>query len=65
MVSTDDGRHNPAIYGKFLEVLSKAKSQTVPPHRSTNDAIDLQSGYNLPNEQIHNLSESELRMFKA
>jgi hypothetical protein len=39
-------RTYPAIYGDFMDVFSKAKEETLPPHRST--AIDLEPGYNLP-----------------
>jgi hypothetical protein len=65
MVPTDDGRHIPAIYRDFVEVFSKDNAETLPPHRSTNHAIDFQPGYNLPYGRIYNLSEFELRTFKA
>ena len=48
MVPTDDGGHIPAIYGDFVEVYSKTKAGTLPPHWSTDHAIDLEPGYNLP-----------------
>jgi hypothetical protein len=48
MVPTDDGGHIPAIYRDFVEVFSKAMRETLPPDRSTNHAIDLVPGYNLP-----------------
>jgi len=65
MVPTDDEGHIPATYGEFVEVFSKDKAQTLPPHRPTDHAIDLEPGYNLPYGRIYNLSEFELRMFKA
>jgi hypothetical protein len=63
-VPTDDGGHIPAIYGDFVEVFSKTKAETLPPHRSTNYAIDLAPGYNLPYGRILNRSEFELRPLK-
>jgi len=65
MVSTDDGGHIPAIYGVVVEVVSKTKAKTLPPHQSTNHAIDLEPGYNLPYGRIYNLSEFELRSLQA
>jgi len=65
MRPTDDGGHIPATYGEFVEVFSKDKVETLPPHRSTDHAIDLEPGYNLPYGRIYNLSEFELRMLKA
>jgi hypothetical protein len=64
-VPTDDGGRIPAIYGDFVEVFSKAKAETLPPHRSTDHAIDLEPGYNLPYGRIYNLSEFELSTLKA
>jgi hypothetical protein len=52
MVPTDDGGHIPAIYGDFVEVISKAKTEALPPHRSIDHAIDLEPGYNLPYGRI-------------
>jgi hypothetical protein len=65
MVPTDDGGHIPAIYRDFLDVFSKTKAETLPPHRSTDHAIDLEPSYNLPYGRIYNLSEFELRMLQA
>jgi len=56
MVPTDDGGHIPAIYGDFVEVISKAKAEALPPH-SIDHAIDLEPGYNLPFGRIYNFSE--------
>jgi hypothetical protein len=65
MVSTDNGGHIPVIYGDFVEVFSTTKAETLPPYRSTDHAIDLEPGYNLPFGQIYNLTEFELRTLKA
>jgi len=65
MVPTDDGGHIPATYGEFVEVFSKENVETLPPHRSTNHAIELETGYNLLYERIYNLLEFELRTLKA
>jgi len=65
MVPTDDRGHIPAIYGEFVEVFSKDNVETLPPHRSTDHAIDLEPGYNLPYGRIYNLSEFKLRTLKA
>jgi len=50
-VPIDDGGH-PAIYGDFMEVFSKAKAETLPPHRSIDYEIDLEPGYSLPYGRI-------------
>jgi hypothetical protein len=50
MVPTDNGGLIPAIYGDFVEAFSKAKAETLPPHRSI--AIDLEPGYSLPYVRI-------------
>jgi hypothetical protein len=65
MVPTDDGGHIPATYGEFVEIGSKDKTETLPPHRSTDHAIDLEPGYNLPYGRNYNLAEFELRTLKA
>jgi len=65
MVPTDDGGHIPATYGEFMEVFSKEKAETLPPHRSTDHAIDLEPGYNLAYWRFYNVSELELRTLKA
>jgi hypothetical protein len=51
MVPTDDEGHIPAIYGVFGEVFSK-EAETLAPHRSMDDAIDLEPGFNLPSRRI-------------
>jgi len=52
MVPTEDGGHIPAMYRDFVEVFSKAKPDTLPPHRSIDNAIDFQSSYNMPYGQF-------------
>jgi hypothetical protein len=64
-VPTDDGGHIPAIYGEFMEDFRKAKPETLPPHRSTDHAVDLEPGYHLRYGRSYNLSELELRTLKA
>jgi hypothetical protein len=44
MVPTDDGGHLLAIYREFLQVFIKTKAETLPPHRSTDHAINLEPG---------------------
>jgi len=65
MVPTEDGGHIPATYGEFVEVFSKEKAETLPPHCSIDHAIDLEPGDNLPYGRIYNLSELVLRALKA
>ena len=65
MVPTDDAGHIPTTYREFVEVFSKDKAETLPPHRSTDHAIDLEPGYNLAYGRIYHLSEFELRTLKA
>jgi hypothetical protein len=65
MVPTDDGGHIPAIYREFVEVISKDQAEKLPPQRSTNHAIDLDPGHNVPYGQIYNLSEVEFSTLKA
>jgi hypothetical protein len=57
MVPTDDGGRIPAIYGDFVDAISKAKAEALPPRRSIDHAIDLEHGYNLPYGRIYNFSE--------
>jgi len=65
MVPTDDGGYILATYGEFVEAFSKDEAETLPPHQSTDHAIGLEPGYNLPYGRIYNLSEFELRTLKA
>jgi len=60
-VLTDDGGHILAICRDFVEVFSQADTETLPPHRSTDHAIDLGPCYTLPYGRIYNLSEFKLR----
>jgi hypothetical protein len=65
MVMTDDRGRIPAQYQDFVEVFSKVKAKTLPPHRPTDHAIDPESGYKLPYRRIYNISEFELKMLQA
>jgi len=62
---TDDRGLIPAIYGEFMEHFSKVKPETLPPHRSTDHAIDLEPAHNLLYGGIYNLSEFESSTLKA
>jgi hypothetical protein len=64
MVTTDDGGRIPAQYQEFVEVFSKKKAETLPPHRQIDHAIDLEPDYKLPYGRIYNLSEFELKTLK-
>jgi hypothetical protein len=48
-----------------VEVFSKAKAETLPPHRPIDHAIDLEPGFKLRYGRIYNLSEVELKTLKA
>ena len=48
-----------------MEVFSKAKAETLPPHRPINHVIDLEPGFKLPYGRIYNLSEVELKTLKV
>jgi len=65
MVFTDDGVRIPSQYRDFVEVFSKTKAETLPPHRPVDHAIDLEPGYKLPYGRIYNPSEFELKTVKA
>jgi hypothetical protein len=47
-VQADDGSWIPSTYKEFLDIFSKKMAETLPPHRSTDHAIDLGSGTKLP-----------------
>jgi hypothetical protein len=64
-ISTDDGGFIPVVYSEFMDVFSKAKAETLAPHRSIDHAIDLEPGFKLPYGRIYNLPEFELRTLKA
>jgi len=48
-----------------VEVVGKGKVETLPLHRSTYHAIDLEPGYKFPSGRIYNPSEFELMPLKA
>jgi hypothetical protein len=64
-VQADDGSWIPSIYREFLDIFSKKEAETLPPHRSTDHAIDLETGTKLPYGRIYSLSETELKTLKA
>jgi len=65
IMPTDDGGHILEIYGDFVEVFSKTMAETLPLHRSTDHAIDLEPGYIMQNGRIFNSSVLGLRTLKA
>jgi hypothetical protein len=65
MVLTNDGVRIPSQYRDFVEVFSKTKAETLPPHRPVDHTIDVEPGYKLPYGRIYNLSEFELKTLKA
>jgi hypothetical protein len=65
MLTTDDGGCIPAQYQEFVEVISKNKAETLPPHRQIDHVINLEPDYKLPYGRIYNLSEFELKTLKA
>ena len=48
-----------------MEVFSKTKAETLPPHRSIDHAIDLEPGHKLPYGRIYCRSEVESRNLKV
>ena len=64
-MNTDDGGRIPSVYQEFVEVFSKKNAEKLPPHRSTDHAIDLEPGSKLPYGRIYSLSETELKALKA
>jgi len=65
MVPTEGGGRIPAQYQDFVDVFSKTKAETLPPHQPIDHAIDLEPGYTLLYGWIYNLSEVELKTLKA
>jgi len=65
MVTTDDGVRIPVQYPEFVEVFSKEKTETLPPPRQIDHAINLEPDYKLPYRRIYNLSEFEFNMLKT
>jgi hypothetical protein len=43
-VQADDGSWIPSTYREFLDIFSKKEAETLPPHRLTDHAIDLETG---------------------
>ena len=64
-VKTDDGCDITATYAEFLDVFSKKSGETLPTHRDTDHAIEIEAGAKLPFGRIYNLSETELAALKA
>jgi hypothetical protein len=64
-VQADDGSWIPSTYRDFLDIFSKKKAETLPPHRPTDHAIDLEPGTKLPYGRIYSLSEVELKALKS
>jgi hypothetical protein len=54
-----------STYREFLDIISKKEAETLPPHRSTDHAIDPESGTKLPYGRIYSLSKTELKTLKA
>jgi hypothetical protein len=51
-VQPDDGSWIPSTYRDFRDIFSKKKAETLPPHRPTDHAIDLEPGTKLPYGQF-------------
>jgi hypothetical protein len=64
-IQADDSSWIPSTYRDFLDIFSKKKAETLPPHRPTDHAIDLEPGTKLPYGRIYSLSEVELKALKA
>jgi len=65
MVTTDDGDGIPAQYQEFVEVFSKEKAKTLPPHRPNDHMISLEPDYKLSYGQTYNLPEFESKTHNA
>jgi len=52
MLPTEDGGYIMAIYGDFVDVISKANSEALLPH-PIDCAIDLEPGYNCHMGELH------------
>jgi hypothetical protein len=61
----DDGNRILSTYREFFDIFSKKEAKTLPPHRSTDHAIDLETGTKLPYGRIYSLSKTELKTLKA
>jgi hypothetical protein len=64
-VQADDGSWIPSTHREFIDIFSKKKAETLPPHRSTDHAIDLETGTKLPYGRIYSLSETQLKTLQA
>jgi hypothetical protein len=64
-VQADDGSWISSTYRDFLDIFRKKKAETLPPHRPTDHAIDLEPDTKLPYRRIYSLSEVELKALKA
>ena len=65
VVKTDDGCEILATYAEFLDVFLKKGRESLPPHRDTDHAIEIEDRAKLPFGRIYNLSEMELAALKA
>jgi hypothetical protein len=54
----------PEEYQDFADVFSKAKAQTLPPHRPYDLKIELEEGASPPPGRIYSLSQSELQALR-
>jgi len=59
-VEVDDGSRIPSTYKEFVDIFSKTKVETLPPHRTTDHATDLEPNTKLPYGRIYSLSEESL-----
>ena len=50
----------PEEYHKFVDVFSKKKADTLPPHRSYDLKIELEEGASPPPRHMYSLSPTEL-----
>jgi hypothetical protein len=64
-VQGNDGSWIPSIYRDFLDIFSKKKAETLPPHRPTDHTIDQEPGTKQPYGRIYSLSEVEFKTLKA
>jgi hypothetical protein len=51
-VQADDGSWIPSTHMEFLDNFSKKEAETLPPHRSTDHAMGLETGTKLPYRRI-------------
>jgi hypothetical protein len=65
MVTTDDRGRIPAKYQEFVEVFNMETAETLPPHRLLDHPNDLEPDSKLPYWLSYNLSEFDLKTFKA